>query len=224
MNWNLTYRTYVLMLAGLSCGAGLLQAGAPWVRVQTDSGEEISASALDRNERRIVLDVAGQLLQLPMDRVIKVEEKKASAAEAPAPTAALYNLGRQSRLRSFEEQVQQLQESVVSIETPRAAGSGFFVTGRGHIVTNVHVVEQETRISITRNIVVNGNPVKQRISNIRILALSPLYDLALLQAPEADGPYPAVSLHGAQSLQRGQMLFAMGNPMGLERSVSRGIL
>lgn len=195
-----------------------------WAEIKLNSGEVVSAKILDKNNKRVVIEIADQLLNVPMEQVARVTLEKNLTQSDNTITKGLYSLGEEHRIKNLEDQVQSTQGAVVSIETPSGLGSGFFISSQGHIVTNVHVVERETRIVVIQHQQVDGELRKKRLSNIRILALAPLYDLALLQAPESKTPYPFIPLSKGQNLQRGQMLYAIGNPLGLERTVSKGIL
>ena len=112
------------------------------------------------------------------------------------------------------------------IQTPGGLGSGFIVNESGFCVTNCHVIEKETRISATifhRG--ADGEFNRRRVDDVRIVALNPFFDLALLQIPaQKDLVFKPVFLAGDEDLQEGEEVFAIGNPLGLERSVSQGII
>ncbi len=70
-----------------------------------------------------------------------------------------------------------------------------------------------------------GEFVRRRIDDVKILALNPFLDLALLQIPEQpDFKFRPVYLSHDDDQKEGDEVFAIGNPLGLERSVSRGIV
>ena len=119
------------------------------------------------------------------------------------------------------ELVKRVKPSAVAIETfdsrgrtlPR--GSGFFI-GPGRIITNRHVIERSSRVEIH---LLDGKrfPVKG------VLAVDGEGDLALLQADVPPGvalPLPIVS----SVPQEGESIVVVGNPFGLEGSVSNGIV
>ncbi len=98
-------------------------------------------------------------------------------------------------------------------------GSGFIVDDQGHVVTNQHVVAGATRLDVT---LADGT-----IYVGELVASDPANDLALLriQAP-ADRlrQLTVVPLGDSDSLKVGQPVIAIGNPFGLERSASMGIV
>jgi serine protease Do len=96
----------------------------------------------------------------------------------------------------------------------RSLGSGFIVNADGHIVTNNHVVG-------------DGTDVKVKLSDGRELAAKvtgrdPKTDLALLKV-EASG-LPVIPLGDSTAMQVGEPVMAIGNPFGLEQTVTTGIV
>jgi len=94
-------------------------------------------------------------------------------------------------------------------------GSGFLVSSDGRIVTNHHVIASASSASVKLN---NGAffPVEG------IIADDPEHDLALIKVPGKNLPY--LSLEDSDSLSVGQHVLAIGSPLGLENSVSDGIV
>ena len=70
-----------------------------------------------------------------------------------------------------------------------------------------------------------GSFRRQRVKDVKIIALNPFFDLALLQIPKVEGvEFQPVYLSEDADYREGDMVFAIGNPLGLERSVSQGIV
>ncbi len=102
-------------------------------------------------------------------------------------------------------------------ENPTAdSGSGFIIDRYGHILTNHHVIEDAQRILVTMH---DGTEFEAEL-----VGLEPLNDLAVvrIQAP-ADQLVP-VRFTGSSRLQVGMRVFAIGNPFGLERTMTTGII
>jgi serine protease Do len=147
---------------------------------------------------------------------------------------------------------QKFGPAVVTVSTPNGLGSGFVVDEAGHVVTNAHVILGETRITLTVFLVPKAaaagpgargaaeaaegegpeapagseTPLERRkVQQVRIVAIDPFLDLALLQAQELGTLGVAHVYFGDSDLVRvGQEVFAIGAPLGLERSVSSGIV
>ncbi len=93
-------------------------------------------------------------------------------------------------------------------------GSGFFITSDGYIVTNNHVVEGAIKVEV----VTEGGEILEA----KIVGTDPGTDLALLKV-NADKPFPAVALGQAEA-KVGDWVIALGNPFGLEGTVTAGIV
>ena len=100
-------------------------------------------------------------------------------------------------------------------EEPRASGSGVLVDRAGYILTNNHVIE-------------NAQDITVRLSDARkfpatLVGRDPKTDLAVLKV-DAPGPLPTAELGDSERLRVGQWVIAIGNPFGLDRTVTVGIV
>ena len=114
---------------------------------------------------------------------------------------------------------------MISIETPSGKGSGFIVNKEGYAITNAHVIQGETRISAILYQNVPSGLSRRRIDDVEIVAINPFFDLALLKLPLPSDLKPgSVVLGNGEDVNAGDAVFAVGNPLGLERSVTQGIV
>ena len=160
-----------------------------------------------------------------------------SAAPSEEVSGGLHTTARQVA-RGVRETARKFGPAVVTVSTPDGLGSGFVIDADGHAVTNAHVIQGETRITLTVFLPSAdsqngkgppGDPAakleRKKIEKVRIIAVNPYLDLALLQASElADLKVPHVFLGESETLRVGEQAFAIGAPLGLERSVSQGIV
>ena len=116
-------------------------------------------------------------------------------------------------LGAIPEIVQEVEPSVVAIEFDRGAGSGVIWDEGGIIVTNNHVVEQANELQV---VLASGRRVPARVR-----ATDPLTDLAVIEV-EADR-LPAAKFQEKRP-RVGELAVAIGNPLGLENSVTAGIV
>lgn len=127
--------------------------------------------------------------------------------------------------RSVRDLVEKLGEAVVQIRTPSGQGSGFFINEEGYLITNFHVIEGETQISVD---VFHRGPhqlERRTYRQVRIVAMNKFADLALLKVEDPGAPpFSYVPLGQTEALAVGERVFAIGNPMGLERTVTEGIV
>ena len=194
--------------------------------IQLKTGQTVTGEVLKETEQDLIVDLGVDVLRVPRDRVESRTVVDEAAATDEVTTGELYRVATDLPPRSVRELVEQRGPGVVLVSTPGGLGSGWIISERGHCVTNFHVVEGATRISAT--ILLSGDETdvtRRRIDDVQILALNPFLDLALLQIPTQDDfAFTTTPLAPDDTLREGQEVFAIGNPLGLERSVSQGIV
>src|SRR5262245_26685743 len=109
-------------------------------------------------------------------------------------------------------------ETGPKVKTPRergGLGSGIVISPDGLVLTNSHVVgaSKEIRLRDTEGVVTDA----------RVLGVDPDTDLALLRA-DGSRDLPYASLGNSKSLRRGQLVVAIGNPLGFESTVTAGVV
>ncbi|MEY2725664.1 MAG: putative serine protease HhoB precursor [Planctomycetota bacterium] len=188
------------------------------------SGQRIEGEVLKVNRDSIVVDIGVDIIRVPVEQI---QERTTGEAAKPA-AAAGSEIFQTAELpeRTVKELVTTYGEGVVLIQTPGGLGSGFIINNRGWCVTNYHVVEGQTRVAVTifhRG--KNGDFERRAIRDVKILALNPHFDFALLEIPAQDDlPFQPVFIAEDDSHREGDTVFAIGSPLGLERSVSEGIV
>jgi S1-C subfamily serine protease len=96
-----------------------------------------------------------------------------------------------------------------------ATGSGFLIDNDGHILTNAHVVEGAKRVDVQL-----GDGVTQQAE---IMGTDPSTDIALLKVDNTEGVNP-LPLGDSTKVEVGDPVVAIGNPFGLDRTVTTGIV
>jgi len=111
----------------------------------------------------------------------------------------------------------------------RSSGSGVIVDPDGYVVTNAHVVENATRIEVELPIEATGGPAgrlilkrRGRIVGAKVIAIDHETDIAVVKV-EARG-LPALTFGDSDALRSGQLVLAFGSPLGLDSSVSMGVV
>ena len=194
--------------------------------IELKSGHKLEGDVLKEQPDALIVDIGIDVIKVPLER-IRSRHASDDAEKKPAEVEQhqLYRTAQLSR-KSVKDLAEQFGEGVVLIQTPSGLGSGFLVNDNGFCVTNYHVVEKETRIAATifhRG--KDGEFQRRRIDDVKIIALNPFFDLALLQIPaQKDLKFKPVYLARNDDLQEGEEVFAIGNPLGLERSISQGII
>jgi len=221
------------LLAAVLASGGACLAGEV-VTVTLVGGGRVTAPLLRRSDEGVVLDLGFEVLQIPAQRVLDVraEDGDAAAADRAAAERDIFRTGA-LEAREVPELVKRFGEAVLMIRSPGGLGTGFLISPAGHVLTNYHVVEKHTRLQATmfRRVVrgsdEEGGFEKLEFRKVKLVALQPLRDLALLQldAEEAGGRLPEpVVINDRDDLRVGDMVFAIGNPLGMERSVTQGIV
>lgn len=124
----------------------------------------------------------------------------------------------------LDDAVRQVAEAVVLVRSKVGLGSGFVIHEEGYLVTNDHVIEGSNELTVIVFRQATDGLEKAEYKKVRIVATAELLDLALLKM-ETDGEkFVTVPLGDSHAVRQGEPVFAVGNPMGLERSLSEGIV
>ncbi|MDY0091349.1 MAG: trypsin-like peptidase domain-containing protein [Candidatus Vecturithrix sp.] len=115
--------------------------------------------------------------------------------------------------RSIEDVLRSAEDAVFLLRSGNGIGTGFVVSSDGHLLTCRHVIHSETIEIVSSNGDIWQSPV---------LAQDPLYDLAMLQISQLQ--VPCLTFADPISIQTGQRVFALGHPLGLDFTVSQGII
>jgi putative serine protease PepD len=110
--------------------------------------------------------------------------------------------------------VNSVSPSVVQIQTGKELGSGIVFDTHGNVVTNAHVVSGATKLSVT---LLRGKQV-----TATVVGTDPSNDLAVLHMTGATPP--PVMFADSSTLRVGDIVLAIGNPLGLHASVTEGIV
>lgn len=99
-------------------------------------------------------------------------------------------------------------------EVRRGTGSGFIINGNGQIMTNAHVVAGATSVTVTLR---DGRTVKGTVKGIDRVT-----DVAIVEIAEKN--LPSIQLGNSDALKPGEWAIAIGNPLGLDNTVTAGII
>jgi serine protease Do len=190
------------------------------------SGQKLTGQVLKVQPDSVFVDIGVDVIRIPVDQIeSRTEDNAAPLKDAKVEKQGIFQTADLPE-RTVKEQVENFGEGVVRIQTPAGLGSGFIINSQGFCVTNYHVVEGQTRIGVTLyNRGKNGEFERHSIRDVKILALNPYFDLALLEIPKPDDmEFQTVFVAQDDSVREGDPVFAIGNPLGLERSVSEGII
>ncbi|MEU9621469.1 MULTISPECIES: trypsin-like peptidase domain-containing protein [unclassified Streptomyces] len=142
----------------------------------------------------------------------KSDSSKADpSASPPAPRNA-------ADLQSdYQTVIKNVLPSVVQIEAANSLGSGVVYDSKGHIVTNAHVVGDERTFKVT---VATG----EKVLNASLVTSYPEQDLAVIKLDSVPKGLKAAKFGDSEKVEVGQIVLAMGSPLGLSSSVTQGIV
>jgi putative serine protease PepD len=135
-----------------------------------------------------------------------------------SPSAAAASTGPASSLeQQYEQVVSRVLPSVVQISTNSGSGSGVVYDAKGDIVTNAHVVGTATTLQV--GLASGGKPLAAEV--VGVFAPD---DLAVIRVDSGAGSLHPASFGRSASVRVGEIVLAMGNPLGLTGTVTDGIV
>jgi putative serine protease PepD len=148
---------------------------------------------------------------------VKASPSTSASASASSPTAQRSGSGTDSLQSDYQRVIKDVLPSVVQIEASNSLGSGIVYDDQGHIVTNAHVVGNEKSFKVTTS--GSGSAV-----TARLVAAYPEQDLAVIGLDSVPSGLKAAKFGDSAKVEMGQIVLAMGSPLGLSSSVTQGIV
>ncbi|MET8327930.1 trypsin-like peptidase domain-containing protein [Streptomyces sp. NPDC005181] len=117
----------------------------------------------------------------------------------------------------FQTVIKNVLPSVVQIDASNSLGSGIVYDDKGHIVTNAHVVGEEKTFKVT---IATG----EKVLSASLVAAYPQQDLAVIKLDDVPSGLEPATFGESEKVEVGQIVLAMGSPLGLSSSVTQGIV
>jgi serine protease Do len=203
-------------------------------------GQSLTGNILAEKENQLTIDVGAAVLTIPKEKILEYQYSNTLEAgdidvngldvnaDGPQPrrdvSSRLYRTANLKKT-TIEKCVEAFSEAVVKVSSPAGVGSGFFINEEGYLITNYHVIEKETKIEVTMFQKVRDGFEKKNFKNVKIEAINPFIDLALLKVEDlGDTKVKYAYLGDIDKIKVGEKVFAIGNPLGLERTVTDGVI
>jgi serine protease Do len=196
-----------------------------------EEGQRLTGDILAEKAQTLYIDVGIDILAVPRDKILEYEYSKEAAVadgnnteDSNRPIGQLYRTA-ELKKKTIEKCVEAFSEAVVKVSSPAGMGSGFFINEDGYLITNYHVVERETKIEVTVFKRAENEFEKKKLKKVKIEAINPFVDLALLKVEDlGETKVTSVYLGDIERIEVGEEVFAIGNPLGLERTVTDGVI
>ena len=166
----------------------------------------------DRSSDKPVDRVAEQ----PVDSEPRPVTARGNLADDESATIKLFEDISPSVVHVTSLDVRRGRLSLQPFEIPQGTGSGFIWDTDGHVVTNFHVIQQGNKARVT----LSDNTVWPA----EIVGTEPDKDLAVLRIAAPKGKIKAIPVGTSADLKVGQKVFAIGNPFGLDQTLTTGVI
>ena len=193
--------------------------------VKLRSGASIDGKILKQTDRAVWVDMGADVVQVDMEQVDSVTRADSGAALQP-DVSQLFFIAKDLPTLPPKELAKGLGASVIKVSTPGGLGSGVIISPDGFAITNAHVIQGERSLRATIWVrQADGSLKRTDIDDVEIEAVSNSLDLALIKLKSPDGkPFPVAPVEADDALDAGQRVFAIGNPLGLERTLTEGVV
>jgi serine protease Do len=216
------YGLFMKEFIGISLALLLTTVCAQEVRLR--SGGKIQAPLLKETVDSVVVDLGYDVLRVPRREIFSIQEVVTNQRTGSADNGgSLYTVLPPRQITTVEA-AERYGPAVGVVKTAAGMGSGFLINTNGYLITNFHVIRGEKHISMT--LFIKEDKILRRVvhKDVEIIATAPFHDLAVLHIKDFKANITPVVLEAGETLQVGETVFAIGNPLGLERTVTEGVL
>jgi serine protease Do len=194
--------------------------------VKLKSGAQVMGDVLKRTDRAVWVDVGADVLRFSMDDVESVEMAAATTEKVETKQDSLFSTADDLPELPAKDQAKRVGPTVIKVSTPAGLGSGVIIHKSGYAITNAHVVQGETTLRVTVWLPEGDDTLKRvDIDDVELIAVNNHVDLALIKMKHPEGKdFQFSPVARIESVTAGESVFAIGNPLGLERTMTQGVV
>ncbi len=194
--------------------------------VTLSDGRTIMAPIIKESATTLWLDLGVQVIDIPRSQVQSIlRAQKDTGDDEQVGVKDLYRTAKKLAEGTPKDLAKKIGEAVIKVSTPSGLGSGFIINPDGFAITNAHVIQGETKLKATVFEQTETELKRMVIDDVEIIAVNNHLDLGLIKLKHPEGKkFTSVYIQGVEELEAGQEVFAIGNPLGLERTLSQGVI
>ncbi len=205
---RIIYLLFALILIGLGVFLGTKYvSGSKLEKIIT--GDEGSQTNVDNNNQILTRSPGQNSIRRTADSIVYLSHDEKSTIdlfEKSAPSVCY--------ITTINQQRDMWSRNIT--EMPSGSGSGFIWDTQGHIITNYHVIQNGTKLKVT---------LSDRSSwDAEVVGIEPNKDLAVLKIKASAGTLRPIPVGQSSTLRVGQSVYAIGNPFGLDQSLTTGVI
>ena len=197
----------------------------PMWTLHLGNGKKLDGTLIKETEGHVFLDIGFDILKVPTASIIRRDKTGADQGRVSAVTHEDIFSRADLPEASIRVGAARVGEAVVKIVSPGGQGSGFVTSKEGYVVTNFHVVEREVEVNVTLYLKSRNGFDLRTIRKCKVIAIAPHLDLALVKIKPPKGvTLKHIYIGDSEKMKVGDKVYAIGTPIGLERTVSAGII
>lgn len=205
---RIIYLLFALVLIGLGVFLGTKYvSGSKLEKIIT--GDEGSQTNVDNNNQILNRNPSQNSIRRTADSIVYLSHDEKSTIglfEKSAPSVCY--------ITTINQQRDMWSRNIT--EMPSGSGSGFIWDTHGHIITNYHVIQNGTKLKVT---------LSDRSSwDAEVVGIEPNKDLAVLKIKASAATLRPIPVGQSSTLRVGQSVYAIGNPFGLDQSLTTGVI
>jgi 2-alkenal reductase len=208
--------TYLVMVGPANIGANVSKATAPVVSSVSSTANQVSStigSAVGQSPRPGMTTPGGPAVVTAPAFAQQQATQQSTGQASTDTTVRVYQDNRPSVVTVISSVV---PPGFRSEPQPEGTGSGFMIDDQGHILTNNHVVADADKLEVTTS---DGTTYPATL-----VGRDSRFDVAVIQAQIPSDKLRAVTLGDSDQVQVGEQVIAIGNPYGLDGTVTTGIV